>query len=157
VRLRALIAAVAMTAAVACAARAGGLELVIRDVRDARVLHAETVTPGARFALSYVHSSEHVAVRGTFQIGADGRLTVVETAFAGFGPGLPELRAGDRWKSESGMFVHTPPPAPMEEVVLRVAPITRHTLALPSGHTLDLSAAMGAGGAIAIAVRRTGR
>jgi hypothetical protein len=140
-------------AAVACAARGGGLELVVADVRGERLVHAERVAPGARFVLAYVHSSEHVPVRGTFEVGSDGRLTVVETAFAGFGPGLPELRAGDRWKSESGMFVHAPAPHPMDELIVRVAPITRHTLRLPSGHTLDLSAAMGPGGAIRLALR----
>jgi hypothetical protein len=156
VRLRALAAAAALTAA-ACAARGGGLELVVDDIRGGRTLYAERVTPGALFVLSYVHSSEHVPVRGTFEIGADGRLTVVETAFAGFGPGLPELREGDRWKSDGGMIVHTPPAAPMEEVIVRVAPITRHALALPSGHTLDLSAAMGPGGAVRLAAHRSAR
>ncbi|HUF91054.1 MAG TPA: DUF1850 domain-containing protein [Candidatus Limnocylindria bacterium] len=151
--LRALAVAAVMTAAVACAARGGGLELVVADVGGARILHAERVAPGARFVLAYVHSSEHVPVRGTFEVGADGRLTVVETAFAGFGPGLPELREGDRWTSEGGMFVHIPEPHPMDELTVRVAPTTRHTLRLPSGHTLDLSATMGPGGAIRLAVR----
>jgi hypothetical protein len=96
-------------------------------------------------------------VRGAFQVGADGRLTVVETAFAGFGPGLPALREGDRWTSEGGMIVHTPAPAPMDELVVRVAPVTRHTLALPSGRLLDLSEAMGPGGAIRLYVRRLAR
>ena len=156
-RVRALIAAVAMTAATACAARGGALELIVDDLRGGGTLHAERVSAGAAFILSYVHSSEHVSVRGAFEVGADGRLTVVETAFAGFGPGLPALREGDRWKSERGMIVHTPAPAPMDELVVRVAPITRHTLALPSGRLLHLSEAMGPGGAIRLYVRRLPR
>src|SRR5687767_5889749 len=91
-RVRTLVAAVAVTAAAACAARGGDLELVVDDIRGARIVHAERVDAGAAFVLSYVHSSEHVAVRGAFEVGADGRLTVLETAFSGFGPGLPALR-----------------------------------------------------------------
>lgn len=155
-RVRTLVAAVAVTAA-ACAARGGDLELVVDDIRGARIVHAERVDAGAAFVLSYVHSSEHVAVRGAFEVGADGRLTVLETAFSGFGPGLPALREGDRWRSEGGMIVHTPAPAPMDEVIVRVVPMTRHTLVLPSGHVIDLSAVMGRGGAVRLQVRRTGR
>ena len=151
------VAAVALTAATACAPPRGDLELVVHDIRGARVVHAERVGAGAVLVLSYVHSSEHVSVRGAFEVGADGRLTVVETAFSGFGPGLPALREGDRWKSEGGMIVHKPVPAPMDEVVVRVTPMTRHTLRLPSGHVIDLSAAMGRGGAVRLHVGRTAR
>jgi len=156
-RVRTLVAAVAVTAAAACAQRGGDLGLVVDDIRGARIVHAERVDAGAAFVLSYVHSSEHVAVRGAFEVGADGRLTVLETAFSGFGPGLPALRQGDVWKSEGGMIVHAPAPAPMDELIVRVAPMTRHTLALPSGETVDLSAAMASGGAVRLQLRRRGR
>jgi hypothetical protein len=156
VHLRALVAVV-VVAATACAARGGGLELVVDDIRGGRTLRTERVIAGAVFVLSYVHSSEHVSVRGAFEIGGDGRFTVAETAFAGFGPGLPALQPGDLWKSEGGMIVHTPSPAPMDELIVRVAPMTRHTLALPSGEMVDLSAAMASGGAVRLRVRRVRR
>ena len=64
------------------------------------MLHRAPVEPGSLFVLSYVHSSEHVPVRGTFVVEPDGALLVKETAFAGFGPGLPQPKAGDAWRLE---------------------------------------------------------
>ncbi len=126
--------------------------LVIEDVRGHRVLHRERVRPGDRFALRYVHSSEHVPVRGTFRIEPDRTLTVAETAFAGFGPGLPELTARDAWRVEDGMFVVREPGTRLPALSVRVAPITAHRLETPAGRALDLSALMGGGGLVEVRV-----
>ncbi|MGH7389526.1 MAG: DUF1850 domain-containing protein [Candidatus Rokuibacteriota bacterium] len=109
---------------------------------------------GTTFTLAYVHSSEHVPVRGVFRLDGDGRFTVVETAFAGFGPGLPALRPGDDWTIREGMVVARDPVTRLGEVRLRVLPITRHRLTTARGTELDLSALMGeAGGAVTISIR----
>lgn len=130
-----------------------GAWVEVEDLGGGRVLHREPVTAGQTFVLSYVHSSEHVPVRGVFRVEADHTLTVAETAFAGFGPGLPALGPGDRWRIEDGMIVAETPPARLRELRVRVVPITQHRLRVPSGAELDLSSLMGAGGAVRIRVR----
>ena len=128
--------------------------LVVEDATHGRVLYQARVVPGSRLVLSYVHSSEHVPVRGTFAIEADGALVVKETAFAGFGPGLPEPRAGEAWRFEHGMIV-VPARGPRPpELRLRVAPFTKHRLRTPSGQDVDLSALMDGGGSVLIHVAR---
>ena len=111
------------------------------------------MTAGDTFTVSYVHSSERVPVRGTFRIEADGTLTVTETRFAGFGPGLPALAPGDRWRMEDGMIVAVTD-VRLLELRLRVLPIPRYRLVTPAGHVLDLSGAMGPGGPVRILGRR---
>ena len=151
------VAAALAVAAVAGARWLGALVLVVEDVRGGGVLAREPVRPGDVLALAYIHSSERVPVRGTFRVEPDGRLAVTETAFAGFGPGLPELRAGDAWRLEAGMIVHAPAGLTLAELRLRVAPLTRHRLSLPSGRELDLSALLAPGGAVRVRVARRGR
>ena len=126
--------------------------LVVEDVGRARVLHRAPVVAGSAFVLSYVHSSEHVPVRGTFVVEADGTLTARETAFAGFGPGLPEPKAGDSWRIEDGMIVVPSDGPRLPELLVHVVPITQHRLRLPSGEDLDLSTLMREGGAVRIRV-----
>jgi hypothetical protein len=126
---------------------------VVEDVTHARVLHRSPVAPGHRLVLSYVHSSEHVAVRGTFVVGADGSLSPEETAFAGFGPGLPEPRAGEAWRIENGMIVVPAAGDRLAELRVRVSPFTAHHLRAPSGEDLDLSALTG-GASVSIRVVR---
>lgn len=109
---------------------------------------------GTTFTLAYVHSSEHVPVRGTFRLDDDGSFAVVETAFAGFGPGLPALKPGDDWKIRDGMVVARDPLIRLGEVRVRVLPITHHRLTTARGADLDLSALMGeGGGAVTISIR----
>jgi hypothetical protein len=133
---------------------ARGPWLVVEDVTHARVLHRARVAPGGRLVLSYVHSSEHVPVRGAFVIGADGTLVARETAFAGFGPGLPEPRAGDAWRLENGMIVVPAAGERLSELRVRVAPFTGHRLRTPSGDDVDLSALTGGGASVSIRVAR---
>jgi hypothetical protein len=126
--------------------------LVVEDVTRQRVLHRAPVDPGALLVLSYVHSSEHVPVRGTFVVEPDGALLVRETAFAGFGPGLPQPKAGDAWRFENGMIVVPAAGERLHELRIRVAPFTRHRLRTPSGEDIDLSAMMDDGGSVRIHV-----
>ena len=94
---------------------------------------------------SWVHSQARVPVQRTFRAQADGPLRVTETAFAGFGPGLPEVRAGGARRIERGMIVHSADGATPAELRVRVAPIRRHRLLPPSGGEPDLSALRGPG------------
>jgi hypothetical protein len=128
------------------------LVLVVEDVAHARVLDRQPIAPGAVLVLSYVHSSEHVPVRGTFVVAHRGGLLARETAYAGFGPGLPEPTAGEAWRREGDMIVVPARGERLSELRVRVAPFTRHRLRLPSGAEIDLSAAMGDGGAVRISV-----
>jgi hypothetical protein len=130
-----------------------GPVLVVEDVTGGRELLRECMRPGQTFTLEYVHSSEHVPVRGVFRLEDDGAFTVVETAFGGFGPGLPALTTGDRWTIEAGMIVARDPMTRLPEMRVRVLPITRHRLRTARGADLDLSGVMGAGGAVRIGVR----
>ena len=128
-------------------------DLVVEDVSRASALHREPVAAGAQFTIEYVHSSERVPVTGTFRVEEDGCLAVVETAFAGFGPGLPELRPGDDWRIEGGMIVHRPPELKIDELRLRVAPVAAQRLRTPAGVVLHLAGLVSAGSAVRIAVR----
>jgi hypothetical protein len=149
----ALVAALLATGAIAFVALFGRWMLVVEDGVPSQALYRELVKPGARFVVSYVHSSEHVPVRGTFQIEPDGSLRVVETAFGGFGPGLPALRPGDAWETQGGMFVQHEVDVRLPELVVRVAPMTAHRVETPGGHRLDLSALLQAGSRARIYVR----
>jgi hypothetical protein len=126
--------------------------LVVEDVARDRVLYRAPVVAGSTFVLSYVHSSEHVAVRGTFVVEGKGTLLARETAFAGFGPGLPEPKTGDTWRAEEGMIVVPSDGPRLPELLVRVVPVTQHRLRTPSGEDLDLSALMKEGGAVRIRV-----
>lgn len=131
-----------------------GPVLVVEDVGRGRELLRECMKVGSTFTLAYVHSSEHVPVRGVFRLEDDGTLVVVETAFAGFGPGLPALRPGDDWRLRDGMIVARDPMTRLGEVRLRVSPLTRHRLTTSLGTDLDLSSIMAdEGGAVRISVR----
>ena len=143
-----------MLAAAGCSTGGGRPWLVVEDVTRQRVLYREPIEIGGRLVLSYVHSSELVPVRGTFVVERDGTLRAKETAFAGFGPGLPEPKAGVAWRAEDGMIVVPAAGERFSVLRVRVAPFTRHRLRTPSGEELDLSGLMDAGGAIGIHVAR---
>ena len=126
--------------------------LVIEDATRQRILARDPAAPGSRVVLSYVHSSEHVVVRGTFVVEADGALRAEETAFGGFGPGLPQPAAGEAWRLEGGMIVVPAAGERFPELRVRVAPFTRHRVRTPSGREVDLSALMHEGGSVRIRV-----
>jgi hypothetical protein len=128
--------------------------LIVEDVTRQRVLYRSPVTPGSLLVLSYVHSSEHLPVRGTFVVESDGTLLAKETAFAGFGPGLPQPKAGDAWRLEGGMIVVPSAGERLAELRVRIAPFTHHRLRTPSGEELDLSRLMQEGGAVSIRLDR---
>lgn len=130
-----------------------GPHLLVEDLRERRILHRERAGPGAVFTLDYIHSSERVPVQGTFRIERDGVLTVVETAFAGFGPGLPQLGPGDDWRLENGMIVHRPQGEPLAGLRVRVTPVACQRLTTPSGRVLDLAALTTPGTPILVSVR----
>lgn len=130
---------------------------MVEDARTGRVLHREPVRAGQAFELSYVHSSEHVPVRGVVRVEPDGSLSVTETAFAGFGPGLPALAPGDPWRIEDGMIVAGGPGPRLPEIRLRVSPIARQRLVGPSGRAVELDELVSPGGAVIIRVRSSPR
>lgn len=117
------------------------------------MLHREHVAPGQTFVVSYVHSSERVPVRGLFRVEPDRSLTAVETAFGGFGPGLPSPAAGDAWTYRNGLIVARGAGPTLPEVRLRVNAVARQRLELPSGLDLDLATLVAEGAAVTIRVR----
>jgi hypothetical protein len=125
----------------AAAGRAAEPQLVLEVGAgpELRPVHRERVAPGQTLSLSYVHSSEHVPVVGVFRIEADGALAILETAFGGFGPGLPSPGPGDRWRIRDGLIV-VEHQARLPELRLRLVPSTHHRLVTPGGAVLDLSA-----------------
>lgn len=150
-----LAGGIAFAAALAFGAAAGAFgppQFVVEDAARPRVLHRERVVAGATFSLEYVHSSERVPVRGTFRVEPDGSLAVVETAFAGFGPGLPELVPGDDWRIAHGRIVHRPRNTALSELRLRVSEIARQRLTTPSGTTIDLATRAGHGALVIIRI-----
>jgi hypothetical protein len=84
-------------------------------------------------------------------------LTVVESAFGGFGPGLPALTREDAWRIAGGMIVHWPLHRAMAELHLRVTAIARPRLTTPSGRELDLAALAGDRAPVRIRVREPRR
>ena len=117
-----------------------------------RVLAREPVEPGGLVRLAYVHSTEGRPVRAIFRVEAAGTLRLVETAFPSIGPGLPPLGPEGTWTIENGVIVTRAENAPVPELRLRVVPLTRHRLTLPSGRELDLSALVGPGDLVRVTV-----
>jgi hypothetical protein len=117
-----------------------------------RLLAREAVAPGARIALTYLHSTEGRPVRATVRVEADGSLRLVETAYPSIGPGLP-LGPEGTWAIEDGLIVTRAPGPPLRELRLRAVPLTRHRLVLPSGRALDLGALVAPGDVVRLTVR----
>ena len=148
-----------LSAAVAgpASARDGSpLTLVIEETSSARAIHREPVAADAVLALAYIHSSELVPVRGVLRVAVTGALYVVQTAFGGFGPGLPALGHGDEWTRSGSFIVHRPPPVPMSELRLRIKVVNDYRLRTPAGVELVLSALVEDGTAVTIRVDHDG-
>ncbi|MBI2459923.1 MAG: DUF1850 domain-containing protein [Candidatus Rokubacteria bacterium] len=103
------------------------------------------------FTLSYIHSVERVPVTGTFAIGRDGRLEVLETAFGSFGPGLPEPRPGEDYELRGGMIHYRPGGQALEVLSFFVHPFTDHRLTV-GGRTLELSRLLPPGSRVVVRV-----
>ena len=67
-----MIVAIAASWAAGCTTKRPRV-LVVEDVTRQRVLHRAPVEPGSLLVLSFVHSSEHVPVRGTFIVSPTAR------------------------------------------------------------------------------------
>lgn len=130
---------------------AGG-ELVVEDLRAKRVLLRTRVRPGERFELSYLHSVTGSRVSGTFEVTLLYAISVRETAFRSFGPGLPDVRPGDDYEVKGGVIKQTNLNQTLPALSFFVHPFTEHRLEI-RGRTLDLSAAAAAGSRITIGVR----
>ena len=111
----------------------------------------ELVAPGALVALAYVHSTEGRPVRATFRVEADRTLRLIET--------VPQRRAGaaalgpaGTWAIEGGEIVARGESAPVAELRLRVVPLTRHRLVLPSGPRARAGRPRRPGNAVRVAV-----
>lgn len=135
--------------------------LVVEDVRRGRVLYERPMGPGDRFTLGYLHSVSRTRVRGLFEVRADGGLIVRETSFGTFGPGLPDLRPGDRYEIREGVFRQRDVNLPLDALAVLVQPETQHVLEV-AGDTVELSRTLGPGARVRIrvdsaGVRRAGR
>lgn len=147
-----MLAVAALSAAILTGECGRRLVLVVEDAPGARVLHREPVAVDDTLTLDYTHSSELVPVHGVFRVVATGGLQVVETAFGGFGPGLPELRPGDVWWTSGRLIVHRPRQDPLAELRVRVKTINDYRLVTPAGRRLVLSRLVGDGSAVRVRV-----
>ena len=126
-------------------------ELVVIDSKANRVLLRTPVRPGDRFTLSYLHSVAKSRVSGTFEITRDYTISVKETAFGSFGPGLPDVRVGDDYEVKEGVIRLKNLSQTLLELSFFVHPYTEHRLDV-RGRTLDLSGVVTAGSRISIRV-----
>lgn len=126
-------------------------ELLVLDAKANRVLLRAAVRPGDSFTLSYLHSVAKSRVTGTFEVTPEYEISVRETTFGSFGPGLPDVRPGDDYEVKGGLIrlkVNQTTPG----LFFAVYPYTEHRLEI-GGRTLDLSKEVGAGGRVSITVR----
>ncbi len=127
--------------------------LTAEDVKAGRRILTAAVRTGDRFVLSYRHSVTQGLVSGTFEVEADGTLSVKETAFATPGPGLPEPSPGDVYEISGGLIRHRPREARLSEVSVFVHPFTEHTLVV-EGKPVGISNQVAAGALVKIRVVR---
>ena len=125
--------------------------LTVTEAGSGRALLRLSVRADDPFTLSYIHSVERVPVTGTFAIGRDGRLEVLETAFGSFGPGLPEPRPGEDYELRGGMIHYRPGGQALEALSFFVHPFTDHRLTV-GGRTLELSRLLPPGSRVVVRV-----
>ncbi len=126
-------------------------EVVVIDWKANRVLLRARVHPGDRFTLSYVHSVSKSRVTGTFEVTPEYEISVRETTFGSFGPGLPDVRPGDDYEVKGGL-IRLKVNQTIPGLLFAVYPYTEHRLEI-GGRTLDLSKEVGGGGRVAITLR----
>lgn len=125
--------------------------LEVVEGRTGRLLFATRIQPGEGFEIRYIHSVEHFPVSGRFRVEPDDRLRVMETRFARFGAGLPDLMPGVEYERASGEFRQRDPGVILDELALRVHGFTQHELAHAKGR-VRLSSLVPDGGLIRIRV-----
>ncbi len=127
-------------------------ELLVVDSKANRVLLRTPVRPGDSFTLSYLHSVAKSRVSGIFEVTPAYEISVRETTFGSFGPGLPDVRPGDDYEVKGGVIRLKSLSQTFPELSFFVHPYTEHRLEIV-GRTLDLSKEVEAGGRVAITVR----
>lgn len=125
--------------------------LEVVEGRTGRLLFATKIQPGEGFEIRYVHSVEHFPVTGRFRVEPDDRLRVMETRFARFGAGLPDLMPGVEYERASGEFRQRNPGVILDDLALRVHGFTRHELE-HAGRLVRLSSLVPDGGLVHIRV-----
>ena len=126
-------------------------ELLVVDSKANRILLRAVVRPGDSFTLSYLHSVAKSRVTGAFKVTPAYEISVRETTFGSFGPGLPDVRPGDDYEVKGGL-IRLKVNQTIPGLFFAVYPYTEHRLEI-GGRTLDLSKVVVAGSRVAITVR----
>ena len=126
--------------------------LEVVDVTRDAILWQAPAEPGMPFLLRYTHSSERVPVEGVFRLDADLRIVVEETAFASFGPGLPEMPPGTPYVIRDGMIRVAGAGQVLPELSFFVHPFTDHVF-VGDGERVALSLRLPGGTLVKIRVR----
>ncbi|HSD51383.1 MAG TPA: DUF1850 domain-containing protein [Candidatus Methylomirabilis sp.] len=125
--------------------------LEVVEGRTGRLLYSTKIQPGEGFEIRYVHSVEHFPVIGRFRVEPDDRLRVMETRFARFGAGLPDLMPDVQYERSSGEFRQQDPGVILDALALRVHGFTQHELE-QGGRLVRLSSLVPDGGLVHIRV-----
>ena len=149
-RPRVWLAGVMLPVWLLAAVSAPTLEVV--DATRGIVLWQGPAEPGMQFLLRYTHSSERVPVEGVFRLDADLRIVVEETAFASFGPGLPEMPPGTPYVIRDGMIRVAGGGQVLPELSFFVHPFTEHVFEWAE-ERVALSSRLPAGTLVKIRVR----
>jgi hypothetical protein len=126
-------------------------ELLVVDSKANRVLLRTPVRPGDSFTLSYLHSVAKSRVTGTFEVTRDYEISVKETTFGSFGPGLPDVRPGDDYEVKGGVIRLKNLSQTFPELSFFVHPYTEHRLEI-RGRALDVSREVAAGTRVRVSV-----
>lgn len=127
--------------------------LEVADATRGTVLWRARARPGTTFLLQYTHSSERVPVEGRFRLDPALRIVVEETAFASFGPGLPEMPAGTPYVIRGGMIRIGGGGQVLPELSFFVHPFTEHVF-VQGGERVALSSRLPGGTLVKVRVNR---
>lgn len=79
--------------------------LYLQDLHSHRAVLCRPVTPGERFSLSYIHSSELSTVTDYFLVTGENDIILYETKFCSLNTGLPTgAEKGETLRREGGCF-----------------------------------------------------
>lgn len=112
--------------------------LELRDTDQGRRLFMTRVSEGDAFELRYIHSVEHVPVRGIFRIEDRGQIAVAESIFSSYGAGLPfdTAREDIIFQEDQMRIIHRE--AVIDRLRIFVSPSTNQQF-IYSGAEVDLS------------------